>query len=90
MAADGPNQGFAFPGIIEVSAMGASDAGLERVVADVLVAAGVAMRDGSLRTRPSSAGRYVSVSVAFHCPDRATYERVQHDLRAHPAVKWTL
>ena len=90
MAVDSPNQGFTFPGVIEVTAMGASDAGLECVVADVLRAAAVETIDGSLRTRPSSAGRYVSVSVAFQCPDRATYDRVQRDLSANPAVRWTL
>jgi putative lipoic acid-binding regulatory protein len=32
----------------------------------------------------------VSVTVAFQCPDRETYDAVQRELRAHPAVRWTL
>jgi len=90
MIPTGPEHGFSFPAEIEISAMGASDAGLDRVVPEILAAAGVAMIDGSLRSRPSSTGRFVSVSVAFQCPDRATYDRVQQDLSAHPAVRWTL
>jgi uncharacterized protein len=86
----GTERGFAFPTTIEVSAMGAADAGLDRILPEVLAAAGVAMVAGSLRSRPSREGRYVSVTAAFFCPDRATYDRVQNDLRAHPAVRWTL
>lgn len=83
-------RGFAFPTTLEVSAMGAADAALHEVVPAVLAAAGVSMIAGSLRTRPSREGRYVSVTVAFFCPDRETYDAVQRDLRAHPAVRWTL
>jgi hypothetical protein len=83
-------RGFAFPTTLEVSAMGAADADLERVVPEILVAVGVTVIAGSLRSRPSREGRYVSVTIAFFCPDRATYDAVQRDLRAHPAVRWTL
>jgi putative lipoic acid-binding regulatory protein len=83
-------RGFTFPTTLEVSAMGAADADLERVVPEILVAVGVTIVAGSLRTRPSREGRYVSGTIAFFCPDRATYDAVQRDLRAHPAVRWTL
>ena len=83
-------RGFTFPTTLEVSAMGAADAGLLHIVPDVLAGVGVDVIAGSLRQRPSREGRYVSVTVAFACPDRETYDAVQHELRAHPAVKWTL
>lgn len=86
----GEAQGFSFPSTLEVSAMGATEAGLQHVVPDVLAAVGVDVIDGSLRLRPSREGRYVSVTVAFACPDRETYDAVQRELRAHPAVKWTI
>ena len=83
-------QGFSFPTTLEVSALGASDAGLQHIVPDVLAAVGVDVIVGSLRIRPSREGRYMSVTVAFLCADRATYDAVQLELRAHPAVKWTI
>ena len=46
--------------------------------------------DDSLRTRPSREGHYVSVSVTFTCPDRATHERVHELLRAEEAIRWIL
>ena len=83
-------RGFTFPTTLEVSAMGAADAGLHEVVPEILAAVGVSIVIGSLRSRASREGRYVSITVAFFCPDRDTYDAVQRDLRAHPAVKWTL
>ena len=41
-------------------------------------------------TRPSSGGRYVSVTVRIVAETRAHYDAAHEALRAHPAVKWTL
>jgi putative lipoic acid-binding regulatory protein len=46
--------------------------------------------EGSQRTRASSEGRYVSVSVTFTCPSREKYDAVHTALRADPDVRWTL
>ncbi|MBI2396585.1 MAG: DUF493 family protein [Xanthomonadales bacterium] len=90
MTAATEERGFTFPATLELSAMGAADAALHEIVPQVLAAAGLAVVAGSLRSRASSAGRYVSITVAFHCPDRASYDAAHRELRAHPAVKWTL
>jgi putative lipoic acid-binding regulatory protein len=45
-------RGFTFPTTLEVSAMGASDAGLLHIVPDVLAGVGVDVIAGSLRQRP--------------------------------------
>jgi hypothetical protein len=85
-----PGQGFQFPGAFEITAVGRAHAGLEERVAEIIVGLGMAVLNGSLRTRPSSEGHYVSVSVTFTCPSREKYEAAHAALRADPAVKWTL
>lgn len=84
------DQGFQFPGAFEITAVGKANNGLEKRVPELIAALGVAVLNGSLRTRPSSEGHYVSVSVTFTCPSRAKYEAAHAALRADPAVRWTL
>lgn len=85
-----PKHGFQFPGAFEVTVMGKAHAGLELRVPEIIIALGMTVLSGSLRTRPSNEGNYISVSVAFTCPSREKYEAVHAALRAEPAVKWTL
>jgi putative lipoic acid-binding regulatory protein len=85
-----PQQGFQFPGAFEVTAMGNAGAALDRRVAEIIVGLGLSVLEGSQRTRASSEGRYVSVSVTFTCPSREKYDAVHTALRADPDVRWTL
>jgi len=85
-----PQQGFQFPGVFEVTAMGKAYAGLEQRVPEIIVGLGLAVLNGSLRTCPSAEGNYLSVSVTFTCPSRAKYEAVHAALRADPDIRWTL
>jgi hypothetical protein len=85
-----PDQGFQFPGAFEITAIGKADAGLEERVPEILVGIGLAVMNGSERVRPSSEGRYVSVSVTFTCPSREKYEAAHAALRADPDIRWTL
>lgn len=85
-----PHQGFQFPGAFEITAMGHAHAGLEQRVPQIIAGLGMSVLDGSLRTRASSEGRYVSVSVTFTCPSREKYEAAHAALRADPDVRWTL
>jgi uncharacterized protein len=84
------DQGFQFPGVFEISAMGPADAGLETAIPEALQAAGLRVLADTLSSRASTAGRYVCVRVNFHADDRAQYEAAHAALRANPAVKWTL
>jgi Uncharacterized conserved protein len=85
-----PEHGFQFPGVFEITAMGAAGAGLEAEVPRVLREAGIRVLEETLSLRESSGGRYVSVRLSFHAADRAQYEAAHVALRAHPEVKWTL
>lgn len=87
---DHPGHGFQFPGRFELSAMGASDAGLERLVPDTLRALGLTVHAASLKSRPSSKGNYTAVAIAFEAASRAQYDAAHAALRALPAIKWTL
>lgn len=88
--AQNPGQGFQFPGAFEITAVGKANTGLEERMPEIIAGLGLAVLNGSLRTRPSSEGRYISVSVTFTCPSREKYEAAHAALRSDPAVRWTL
>ncbi|WP_123769932.1 DUF493 family protein [Vulcaniibacterium tengchongense] len=87
---DNPEHGFQFPGVFELSAMGAADKALETVLPNLLLDAGIELVQESVTWRLSSSGRYVSVRLSFRAGSRAQYERAHQLLRDHPEVKWTL
>jgi len=83
-------KGFQFPGVFEITAMGPVAAGLEQVIPRELVAAGLTVLQETVRSRASSAGRFVSVTISFQAGSREEYDAAHVALRAHPEVKWTL
>jgi len=87
---DNPEHGFQFPGIFEITAMGAVAANLEMELPRLLAASGIQVIDESISTRASSGGRFVAVKLHFHARNRAQYDTAHGVLREHPEVKWTL
>jgi uncharacterized protein len=83
-------RGFSFPGVFELAAMGATDAGLEQRVPEVIEALGLKVYRDRLSVRPSSRGNFLSVRVAFEAQSRDDYDAAHGALRALPEVKWTL
>ncbi len=90
MADEAQGKGFQFPGVFEITAMGAATADLQTVLPRELTQAGLTVLHETVRSRPSTAGRFVSVTVSFQADSREQYEAAHHALRAHPEVKWTL
>jgi putative lipoic acid-binding regulatory protein len=90
LKAERPEQGFQFPGVFEITAMGRADADLERRVPEIVESVGVSVLAGSLRTRPSREGNYLAVSVSFTCPDREHYDAAHAALRSADGIRWTL
>jgi putative lipoic acid-binding regulatory protein len=84
------HKGFQFPGVFEITAMGPAAAGLDLAIPHELVAAGLTVLQETVRSRPSSTGRFVSVTISFQANSRADYDAAHVALRAHPEVKWTL
>ena len=87
---DNPDHGFQFPGVFEITAMGASSTGLETEIPRLLVEAGIKVREETISWRESSGGKFVSVKLSFEARDRAQYEAAHAALRGPPEVKWTL
>ncbi|MEH6422455.1 DUF493 family protein [Pseudomonas sp. CGJS7] len=87
---DNPDHGFQFPGDFELSAMGSADIGLERVLPQLLMQAGIEVVTETIQWKHSSSGKYVSVRISFRAKDRAQYDLAHQVLRDHPEVKWTL
>ena len=87
---DNPEHGFQFPGTFELSAMGAAEAGLAAELPRLLEAAGIEVVHESVTVKPSSAGKFVSVRIAFRAESREQYDAAHSALRAHPEVKWTI
>jgi len=83
-------QGFQFPGNVEISAVGPTGIGLEHDLPQVLRQIGVELPDEHINVRLSAAGKYVAVRMRFIARTRAQYETAQAALRAHPGVKWML
>lgn len=87
---ESPQQGFQFPGLFEITALGNASADLEKHVPALLAGIGLSVLDGSVRSRPSREGNYLSVTVSFTCPNREKYDAAHAVLRADPDIRWTL
>lgn len=87
---DNPLQGFQFPGVFEITALGSARAELENEVLRIIGDAGLSVLAEAVRVRPSREGNYVSVTASFMCPTREKYDEVHAALRAHPDIRWTL
>lgn len=87
---DNPEHGFQFPGTFELSALGPAESGLERVLPQQLMDAGIDVQTEAIQWKHSSNGRYVSVRIGFRAVSREQYDLAHQVLRDHPEVKWTL
>lgn len=90
IASDDPEHGFRFPGVFELSAMGAAGKDLETVLPNLLMDAGIEVVQEAVTWRHSSNGRYVSVRISFRAESREQYDAAHQALRGHPEVKWTM
>jgi putative lipoic acid-binding regulatory protein len=88
--AENPEQGFQFPGVLEITAMGNASAGLEHKLQRILAGLGLNVLAEAVRVRPSREGNYVSVTASFTCPTREKYDAAHAALRADEDIRWTL
>jgi putative lipoic acid-binding regulatory protein len=79
-------RGFEFPCEYEIKAMGVDDGRFHEVVIGIVRRHCDSLREDSLRTRPSRAGRYVSVSLVIEAQSRAQLDAIYDDLTANDKV----
>ncbi len=85
-----PGQGFQFPGTFTITVMGRAEAVLESKVPAILRKLGRRVHIDRMRTRPSSQGNYMAVTVDFDCERREHYDAAHAALRADPDIRYTL
>lgn len=90
LQAQNPEQGFQFPGVFEITAMGSAAADLEHRVPEILESLGLTVLADAVQVRPSREGNYVSVTASFTCPTREKYDAAHAALRAEAGIRWTL
>ena len=85
-------EGFAyeFPGVFEVSAMGAADANIADQLPGLIETAGGQVLAGSINVRHSRGGKYIAVRASFLAADRDQLDAVHEAVRSHPGVRWLL
>lgn len=78
--------GFEFPCDYQIKAMGIDDGTFHEVVIEIVSRHCTTLREGSMRTRPSSSGKYISVSLTIEAQSRAQLDAIYDDLTAHDKV----
>ncbi len=79
-------QGFQFPCEYQIKAMGVDDGRFHEVVIGIVRRHCGTLDEDSVRTRPSSGGKYVSVSLVIQAESRAQLDAIYDDLTAHDKV----
>ena len=79
-------QGFQFPCEYQIKAMGVDDGSFHEVVIEIIRRHCDKVNEDSVRTRPSSAGRYISVSIVIEASSREQLDAIYDDLTAHDKV----
>jgi len=85
MKTDEP-KGLEFPCEFQIKAMGLDDGRFHEVVIGIIRRHCDKVRDDSMRTRASRAGKYVSVSIVIEAGSREQLDAIYDDLTAHDKV----
>jgi hypothetical protein len=78
--------GFEFPCDYQIKAMGIDDGRFHELVIGIIRRHCDSIREDSLQTRLSSAGKYVSVSIVVEASSREQLDAIYDDLTAHDKV----
>jgi len=79
-----------FPCRFPIKAMGRADGNLASVVTDIVARHDPALGPDAVRSRPSRAGNYVSVTVLVQATSREQLDAIYRDLTAHEEILWVL
>lgn len=79
-----------FPCEIAVKAMGKADSDFETIVVEIIRRHAPDLGEGSVSSKPSSKGNYLSVTVHVNAASRAQMDALYEELSAHEAVAMAL
>ncbi len=79
-----------YPCEIAIRAMGRADTDLETIVVEIVRRHVADLGEGSVSSKPSSKGNYLSVSVRVHATSREQMDALYEELSAHEAVAMAL
>lgn len=83
-------QGLTFPCVYGVKAMGLASADFAALVESIVRTQVSDIAEGAIASRPSTNGKYVSVTIDVEVTSRAQLEAIYAALRAHERVLMTL
>ena len=81
---------FEFPCEFPIKAMGEAGGGFEALVLGIVQKHAPDLGAGAVRTRPSSNGRYLSVTVTIQARDKQQLDAIYAELSAHRDVLMAL
>jgi len=79
-----------FPCTFPIKAMGRSDSGLEAAVLEILARHAPDFDAQALEARPSSGGKWLSVTVRIEASSKAQLDAIYQELTAHELVVYAL
>jgi putative lipoic acid-binding regulatory protein len=79
-----------FPCDFPIKVMGTRTDDFARTVVEIVLRHAPDFQAGSIEMRPSSAGKYLSVTCTVRAESREQLDRLYRELSAHPAVKVVL
>jgi putative lipoic acid-binding regulatory protein len=79
-----------FPCEFPIKAMGKAVIGLERTVLDLIQRHVPDVSEDSMRIKPSSSGKYISVTVTIIATSKAQLDNIYQDITDHPDILMAL
>ncbi|OIO73164.1 MAG: hypothetical protein AUJ57_04860 [Zetaproteobacteria bacterium CG1_02_53_45] len=79
-----------FPCRFPIKVMGTNSADFENEIVVITRRHVPDLGEGSVKSRPSSSGKYLSVTITFTATSKAQIDDLYRAINAHPAVKMVL
>jgi putative lipoic acid-binding regulatory protein len=82
--------GLAFPTLFPIKIMGRRETGFTRAVIEIVTRHAPDFMPGTIETRPSREGKYVSLTATVNATSQAQLDALYRELCDHPAVVMVL
>jgi len=82
--------GLAFPTAFPLKILGRKEAGFTKAVIEIVMKHAPDFQPGSIETRPSREGKYVSLTATINATSRGQLDGLYQELCDHPSVVMVL